>query len=135
MTLCIILMMFIGSITSAFADAGVTRSIFTTAIENREPVSDLKQIMNDATRAYYFTEITGFKGHVITHRWEYNEKVMAAVSFTITSDRWRTWSSKNMLASWTGTWHVSVLDEGGNVIEQTSFEYVAPAVEGVTATP
>ncbi len=106
------------------AETGVVRSVVTTAIEDMEPVSDLKQVPVDVTRVYYFTELQGLTGHAITHRWEYNGKLMAEVSFKVHGNRWRTWSSKNMLASWTGTWQVSVLDEGGNLLEQSRFEYV-----------
>ncbi|VAW63847.1 hypothetical protein MNBD_GAMMA09-1124 [hydrothermal vent metagenome] len=108
------------------AETGVTRSVFTVAIEGKEPVSELKKITTNNTRVYFFTEITGLNGHRITHRWEFNGQVLAEISFQVGADRWRTWSSKNMLASWTGIWQVSVLDEGGNIIEQTSFEYIAP---------
>ncbi len=106
------------------AEIGVGRSVFTTAIENKEPVSDQQQIENDTSRVYYFTELIGLAGHAITHRWEYNGQLMAEVSFQVDADRWRTWSSKNMMSRWTGIWTVSVLDEGGNILEQQQFEYV-----------
>jgi len=109
----------------AQAETGVTRSVFTTTIEDKEPVSELKKITADNTRVYYFTELTGLNGHTITHRWEHNGQVMAEISFQIGANRWRTWSSKNMVASWTGVWQVSVLDEGGNIMELARFEYVA----------
>ena len=105
-------------------EIGVARSAFTSAIENREPVSELKTISNTVGKVYFFTELLGLNGHTITHRWEYNRKIMAEVSFNVGADRWRTWSSKTILSGWTGTWKVSVLDEGGNVIEQYTFEYV-----------
>lgn len=105
--------------------AGISRSIFTTEIKDKEPISELKQVPSDVTRIYFFTEITGLNGHTIIHRWEYNGQVLAEVNFQVNGDRWRTWSSKNMLASWLGKWQVSVLDEGGNIIETSEFEYVA----------
>ena len=105
--------------------AGISRSIFTTEIKDKEPISELKQVPSDVTRIYFFTEITGLNGHTIIHRWEYNGQVLAEVNFQVNGDRWRTWSSKNMLSSWLGKWQVSVLDEGGNVIEMSEFEYVA----------
>ena len=108
----------------AESETGVSRNAFTTAIENKEPVSELTTISNNVAGVYFFTELLGLKDHTITHRWEYNNKVMAEIPFTIGANRWRTWSSKNILASWTGTWTVSVLDEGGNIIEQNEFEYV-----------
>jgi hypothetical protein len=109
--------------------AGITRSAFTTEIKNKEPVSEFKHISVDVTRVYFFTELSGLNGHTITHRWEYNGKVMAEVHFQVSADRWRTWSSKNLLASWTGKWQVSVLDEGGNILEKNEFEYMVPQTE------
>jgi len=104
--------------------AGITRSAFTTEIVDKEPLTELNQVSVDITRVYFFTEIAGLNGHTITHRWEYNGQVMAEVSFQVSGNRWRTWSSKNLLSSWTGKWQVSVLDEGGNIIDQSEFEYV-----------
>jgi len=106
--------------------AGISRSAFTTEIVNKEPLTELKNISADVLRVYFFTEITGLNGRVITHRWEYNGKIMAEVNFQVSANRWRTWSSKNMLPSWLGKWQVSVLDEGGNIIDQSEFEYSAP---------
>jgi len=111
------------------AETGVSRTAFTTAIENKEPASNLQEVSSDVRRVYFFTELLGLNGHTIFHRWEYNGQVLAEISFQVGGDRWRTWSSKNMLASWLGKWQVSVLDEGGNIIEQNSFEYV-PIVAG-----
>jgi len=112
-------------LTFSVHSAGISRSVFTTGIEDKEPVSELKEIPVDVTRVYFFTEFTGLNGHTVIHRWEYNGQVMAELNFKISGDRWRTWSSKNMLSSWIGKWQVSVLDEGGNIIEQSEFEYIA----------
>ncbi len=109
--------------------AGISRSAFTTEIIDKEPVTELTKISIDVTRVYFFTEITGLNGHTITHRWEYNGQVMAEVTFQVNANRWRTWSSKNLLSSWVGKWQVSVIDEGGNVIDKSEFEYVNPASE------
>lgn len=109
--------------TLAHAETGVYRSTFTTAIENKEPVSELDVISNDTDKVYFFTELRGLEGHTVTHRWEYSGETMAEVSFNIGGDRWRTWSSKNMLPGWSGVWEVSVLDEGGNIMMQKSFEF------------
>ena len=121
-------------ISMSVHSAGISRSIFTTEIKDKEPVSELKKIPSDITRVYFFTEITGLNGHTIIHRWEYNGQVLAQVSFQVNGDRWRTWSSKNMLSSWIGKWQVSVLDEGGNIIEQSEFEYITAEIEQPVAT-
>ncbi len=109
--------------TLAHAETGVYRSTFTTAIENKEPVSELEVIANDTPTVYFFTELRGLNGHTVTHRWEYSGETMAEVSFEVGGDRWRTWSSKSMLPTWSGVWEVSVLDEGGNIMMQKSFEF------------
>jgi len=121
-------------ISTVQAETGVSRTAFTSAIENKEPVSDLRIISSDISRVYFFTELMGLNEHTIIHRWEYNGQVFAEISFQVGGNRWRTWSSKNLLPSWTGKWQVSVLDEGGNIIEQSGFEYTAP-VEPVKSEP
>lgn len=121
-------------VSNVQAETGVSRTAFTSAIENKEPVSDMQQISSDISRVYFFTELTGLNGHTIIHRWEYNGQVLAEISFQVGGDRWRTWSSKNILASWTGKWQVSVLDEGGNIIEQSSFEYITPQASSASDT-
>jgi len=124
-----VLFLCVVSLSFNVSAAGISRSAFTTEIVNKEPLTELDKISVDVTRIYFFTEITGLNGRTITHRWEYNGQVMAEVTFQVNANRWRTWSSKNMLSGWVGKWQVSVLDEGGNVIEQSEFEYVVPAQE------
>ena len=106
------------------AEDGVARAIFTSGIENKEPVDELGQLTADSSKIYFFTEIRGMEGHTISHRWEQGGEVRAEVSFEVGGNRWRVWSSKNLMASWLGEWTVSVLDIGGNVLAQESFAYV-----------
>ena len=119
---------------SASAEDGVTRSVFTTAIDNREPVDQVGQLTNDHTLINFFTEIRGMEGHAITHRWEKDGEVQADVTFNVGGNRWRVWSSKNLQPGWLGNWQVSVVDEGGNVLAQESFAYI-PAVDASEQTP
>ena len=108
---------------SVNADNGIARSAFASAIEEKEPVDQIKELTTDSSKIYFFTEITGMEGLTMIHRWEYNDKVMAEVPFEVRANRWRVWSSKNLLPSWTGEWQVSVVDEGGNVLARESFTY------------
>lgn len=110
---------------NANADTGVSRSAFTTSIQDREPTDQVEKLTADHDKIYFFTEIRGMAGHTVSHKWMYNGQEMANVSFNIGADRWRTWSSKTMQPSWLGKWTVDVVDEGGNVLAQESFEYVA----------
>lgn len=109
--------------------SAVARGTFTTAIEQREPVDQIDSLGNDHDRVFYFTEFVGVGGRQLTHRWEYEGKVMAEVPISIDGPRWRAYSSKNLAGGWLGEWKVSVVDETGNVVHTDSFVYEAAAPE------
>ena len=112
--------------TGAAAEArhgSVARAIFTTQIVDREPVDDLVTIPNSLQRVYFFSELRGLEGQIVTHRWEYNGQVMAEVKFKVGGPRWRVYSSKNLLPEWLGKWTVVVSDENGWPIKASVFEY------------
>ena len=108
----------------------VARAIFTTAIVDREPVDDLKTVPNSTSRLYFFSDLRELGGQIITHRWEYDGQVMAEVTFKVGANtRWRVYSSKNLLPEWTGTWTVVVSNEGGQVLQTSTFDYVPAAAQ------
>lgn len=102
----------------------VARSTFTLAVVDREPKAAISQLPNDQRHIYYFTELKGMAGQTATHRWIHDGQTMAEVKFNVGAPRWRVWSSKTLMPSWTGTWTVSVLNELGQEIYSESFEYV-----------
>ena len=57
----------------------------------------------------------------VTHVWYHEGKTMARVDLNIGSADWRTWSSKRILPSWTGSWEVKVLDADGMVLASAGF--------------
>jgi hypothetical protein len=71
----------------------------------------------------FFTELTDLNGHTVTHQWMFNDKVMFEKSFEVGGARWRVWTSKTLIPSWTGTWTVNVLDDDRTTLESKSFEY------------
>ena len=101
----------------------VARAVFTLGINDREPIDAVSTVGNDANRIYYFTELKGMAGQTVTHRWEYNGKVMAEVQFNVGGDRWRTYSSKNLDPMWLGEWKVSVVDTAGSTLNVNTFTY------------
>ena len=113
---------------------GVARAAFTTAITEHEPVDNVSELANDTSKIYYFTEIKGLEGQTLTHRWELNGEVQASVSMSIGGNRWRIWSSKNLPADARGEWKVTVLDEAGGQLSESSFNYVAANTEAAEAT-
>jgi len=112
---------------TASAAGEVARAQFTTGISDREPMDAITELGTDHTQVYFFTELTGFSGETITHRWEHGGETIAEVSFDVRGPRWRVWSSKQLQPDWTGEWKVSVVDGAGNVLVEKTFNYGAAA--------
>jgi len=112
----------------AFSSSGfageVTRAMFTIGIDNREPVIMVDSIDSSAYNSIsFFTELTDLTGHNVTHQWTFNDEVMFEKTFEVKGPRWRIWTSKTLIPSWTGSWTVNVLDQDRAVLASKSFEY------------
>jgi hypothetical protein len=117
------------------APAGrVERGAFTTAVVDREPQDSLDTLSNRSREVFYFSEIRGVPGETITHRWEWDGKLMAEVSFDVGGPRWRAHSSKRLDPIWLGEWTVTVLDSAGRVLSSESFTYTDAGAEVAPAT-
>ena len=102
----------------------VSRAMFTIGIDNREPVIMVDSINSSAYNSIsFFTELSDLEGHNVTHQWTYDDKVMFEKTFEVKGARWRVWTSKTLLPSWTGLWTVNVLDTDRTVLASKSFEY------------
>ena len=108
--------------TTTMADE-VSRSVFALDIADREPVDITEQADTYIDKLYFFTELNELAGETVTHRWNYAEEVMAEVSFEVGSDRWRVWSSKNMVPGWSGSWQVDVVSESGEMLRSQTLLY------------
>lgn len=108
---------------SSTANEHVTRAVFTSAVQNREPTDTITSLSNDKNKIYFYSELTGLGGQSVTHRWEYQGKTIAEVKFNVGGPRWRVWSSKTLLPQWTGEWRVSVIDGNGNKVGEATFNY------------
>ena len=106
----------------------VARAQFTSAIQDREPVDKVSNLLNDKHRVYFFSEIKDAADQKITHRWEHDGKVVSETSFDVGGNRWRVYSNKTLDPSQTGEWKVSVVDEAGGTLGTSTFTYeAAPA--------
>ncbi len=109
---------------SGISHGSVTRSIFTTEVAEHEPIDKIEKLNLNHNSVFYFTELHDMSGQTAIHRWEFNGNVMAETKFNVAGPRWRVWSSKNLLPSWTGEWKVSVLNGVGDVISEDVFSYM-----------
>jgi len=107
-------------------DDGLPRVVlaaFTTEISDREPVDDVTFLGNDKRVVYFFTDLRNMKGQTVRHVWRYENADMGTVSFDVKGERWRVWSSKQLLPAWLGAWTVSVLNSEGEVLATESFTF------------
>ena len=107
------------------ATAGeISRALFTIDIDNREPVAMVESIDSSTNNSIsFFTEVNNMSGETITHQWTHQDKVKFEKTFEVKSARWRVWTSKTLIPSWTGTWTVNVLDNERTILTSKSFEY------------
>lgn len=92
------------------------RALFTTSVVDREPAGAVDSLTTDVDQVYFFTEVVGMEGEKVAHRWKYNGEVQAEIHVLVGGPRWRFYSSKRFLPSWTGEWIVEVIDADGNVM-------------------
>ncbi len=93
-----------------------------TAIENHVFTGVDESFPASVGKIYAFTKIVGAATDTfVTHRWYYENKLMAEVKLPVRSSNWRTFSSKNIMPEWTGQWIVDIADEDGTVIYSLPF--------------
>ncbi len=125
----------------AVSTGSVARATFTTDVLAREPQDSVTTLSNDHPRVFYFSEIHGMTDRTVTHRWEYNDVLMAEVSHAIGGPRWRVFSTKSLDPSWLDDWSVTLVDDSGAVMRRDSFTYteiveeVDPEIPAAPAPP
>lgn len=101
----------------------VERSTITTNMIDREPQDEVRELTNDHTQVFYFSDLRNLAGETVTHRWEFDGSVIAEIPFAVGGPRWRVHSSKNLLPEWIGEWTVSIVDANGRVLATDTFVY------------
>ncbi len=112
---------------AGFSRGTVARSVFTTLVDNREPVDKVQQVPQQKNDIIYFTELRDMSGQTAKHRWEFKGKIISEVKFNVRGPRWRVWSKKSFAPGWAGDWKVSVINGVGEVISEEVIAYAEPA--------
>lgn len=100
----------------------VSRSTLTRAVVNHEPVDNITSVTS-LQHIYFFTELKGFMGEKVFHRWVHNGEVVKQEEFEVGGPRWRVWSSATILPNLLGEWKVYVVDMTGKIIREAIFDY------------
>jgi hypothetical protein len=108
-------------------DWQVARGQFTSGISNREPVDRLVVATPLIREVYFFTDLRHLQGRTVTHRWEYQGKVVSQVPFSVAGPRWRVYSKKEIEPDQVGKWSVTVIDQSGWPLYTEMFRYESGA--------
>jgi Protein of unknown function (DUF2914) len=106
---------------SAPVEVSVARAVITSGVVDREPKDELKIVSTDVDRVYCWTDVRGASGQTLVHAWIHEGSTKARVGIRARADRWRCYSSKQLLPSWTGEWQVKVFTEDGRVLATAEF--------------
>ena len=126
--LCLTSLLLLLALNPAFAFDGaeIKRAIVTTGIDSREPADNLNggKLDTGYSKVYFFTEVLNQADKFVTHRWFRDGKLEAEVVLKIGSNRWRTYSSKNLDPTFHhGNWQVEVVDHQGKLLASETFSY------------
>jgi hypothetical protein len=104
---------------------GFSRIVLTATMEKLEPGEAIDSMVAEKQiqRLYLFTELEGYAGQELIHRWSFAGKVQADVLLTIEDSPWRTYSEKWLLPNQLGSWRVEIIDQQQNVLYQHDFQY------------
>ncbi len=112
-----------GPVATQASDVSVREAGVGTGVVDR--VLQGADVKFDASvgKLYAYTRIVGAQEDAqVSHRWYYNDHLMAEVTLPIRGADWRTWSSKNLVPMWIGDWRVDVVDMDGSVIQSLAFK-------------
>ena len=108
--LTLVLVLTVPSAAIAANDIDISRAVFATSLNDREPANNLESVIYGEKVVYFFTEIINANATNVTHLWTYNDIEIARVKLSVGSDNWRTWSSKQIWHLTPGNIKVQVLD-------------------------
>lgn len=97
-------------------DAAVCRGV-----EERKPIESGDRFPSDVGSLSCFCRVVHGKGTKIVHAWIHDGQTRARVELEVGSNSWRTWSTKRILPSWTGSWEVKIMTPDGVVLDSVAF--------------
>jgi len=107
------------------ATGNIARAMFTTAIENREPVDRVLILENNISDIYFFSDLRHFQGKTLKHRWEYEGRVVNEKTFEVKGPRWRVYSVHKIDRNMLGRWTVVMTDDKDCPLKAVIFQYVS----------
>ncbi|MBI5183471.1 MAG: DUF2914 domain-containing protein [Nitrospinae bacterium] len=111
----------LSTLTTA-SDISIARAVMAGSVEDREPIAEGVSFEPSLGKIYCFTHVVGAKSETsIRHVWYYKDKKMADILLPIKFPSHRTYSSKKILNSWTGSWRVEIRDKHDTILKTLNF--------------
>jgi len=106
------------------ASGKVARAMFTTQIDDREPVDRVLILENQISQLYFFSDLRHLQGQIVKHRWEYEGRIIKEKAFRVQGPRWRVYSLNRFDKDMVGRWTVVITDEDECPLKAVIFQYV-----------
>lgn len=101
----------------------VAAAVICKNVDRRQPVEPGTSFAASVGKLYCYSKITDISNPTkIEHVWYFGDNERARISLNVNPPSWRTYSSKIIQAHEIGKWHVKILDESGNLLEDVAFE-------------
>jgi len=116
-------------------EGSISRAVFTSSVQNHEPIDQLNTLSQLISEVFYFTEFKHFQGQTLIHEWSHHGMLSHRVSFSVTGKRWRVHSSKafKLGKQQEGTWTVKVLNQVGGILRESQINYIRPSTSAEIA--
>ena len=105
------------------AHSPVARAVFTTAIQQAEPVDSIRELHGDAEQVFLFTELRDMTGEVVVHTWEHKGSVVARMRFHVEQPNAHLWSARVLTPDMQGSWRVVITNAAGAVLAEKTLDY------------
>ena len=90
-------------------------------VQDRQPVEPGEEFPADVGKVWCWSKIKDGQETTIKHVYYYEGEEKAVVNLEIRSPLFRTYSSKRILPSWTGSWCVDIINADGDVMQSLDF--------------
>ncbi len=124
-TLALILIFFVpSSIYAQQSDSlNVATAVISKNIADRQPVEPGSSFSVSVGRLFCYSKVTNIQSSTeIYHVWYYGDIERARVALNVNPPNWRTYSSKIIQAHEIGKWHVKILDDANNMLQDIEFD-------------
>lgn len=116
----VVVLLMVGACAALAEEGAFATAIVCTGVQDRAPVGAAERFPSTVGQLYCLSEVRNGADKVV-HVWYHNDKEVRRTELTVKAARWRTWSTKNVPATWTGQWKVEVQDASGKVLATSSF--------------